>query len=89
MRKHTLPALAALALATGLLGGCGGGGDDSVAAAPEPSPPVAESVPVAIGNSVDALIAFAKGLVSDNTAEPLRLGTVQPATDDTAEPTGL
>ncbi|MFT5933828.1 MAG: hypothetical protein ACI9M6_000875 [Hydrogenophaga sp.] len=88
MKKHTLPALAALAMATSLLVGCGGGGDDSVAA-PEPSPPVAESVPAAIGSSVDALIAFAKGLVSDNTAEPLRLGTVQPATDDTAEPTGL
>ena len=88
MKKNTLSVLAALALATSLLGGCGGGGGDSVAE-PEPSPPVADSVPAAIANSVDALIAFAKGLLSDDSAEPLLLGTVQPATDDAAEPTGL
>ena len=84
MKKNTLSALASLALVTSLLGGCG----DSVAE-PEPSPPVADSVPAAIANSVDALIAFAKGLLSDDSAEPLLLGTVQPATDDAAEPTGL
>jgi hypothetical protein len=50
---------------------------------------VANSVPSAIGDSVDALIAFVKSLMSDDTAEPLLLGTVQPATSDTAEPTGL
>ena len=87
MKKHSLSALAALALATGLLGGCGGGGD--YVAAPNPTPPLVDSVPAAIASSVDALIAFAKGLVSDDTAEPLLLGTVQPATSDTAEPTGL
>lgn len=86
MKKHTLSAFAALALATGLLSGCGSGNDD--VAAPDPAP-VAASVPSAIGDSVDALIAFAKGLMNDNTAEPLLLGTVQPATSDTAEPTGL
>jgi hypothetical protein len=86
MKKHTLSAMAALALATGLLSGCGSGNDD--AAMPDPTP-VADSVPSAIGDSVDALIAFAKGLMSDNTAEPLLLGTVQPATSNTAEPTGL
>jgi hypothetical protein len=86
MKKHTLSAMAALALATGLLSGCGSGNDDVVT--PDPTP-VADSVPSAIGDSVDALIAFAKGLMSDNTAEPLLLGTVQPATSDTAEPTGL
>lgn len=86
MKKHTLSALAALALATGLLGGCGSGNDT---VAPDPTPPVADSVPAAIGNSIDALIAFARGLVSDNTAEPLLLGTVQPATSDTAEPASL
>lgn len=84
MKKHTLSALAALALATSLLGGCGGG-----STAPEVTPPVADSVPAAIANSVDALVAFAKGLVSDDTAEPLLLSTVQPATDDMAEPAGL
>ncbi len=86
MKKHTFSTLAALALTTGLLSGCGSGNDD--VAAPNP-PPVADSVPSAIGDSVDALIAFAKGLMNDDTAEPLLLGTVQPATSDTAEPTGL
>ena len=87
MKKHTFSALAALALATGLLSGCGSGNDD--VAVIDPPPPVANSVPSAIGDSVDALIAFVKGLMSDDTAEPLLLGTVQPATSDTAEPTGL
>lgn len=86
MKKHTLSALAVLALATGLLSGCGSGNDD--VAAPNPTP-VADSVPSAIGNSVDALIAFARGLMNSDTAEPLLLGTVQPATSDTTEPTGL
>jgi hypothetical protein len=85
MKKHTLSAITALALATGLLSGCGSGNDTTV---PDPAP-VADSVPSAIGDSVDALIAFAKGLVSDDTAEPLLLGTVQPATSDTTEPAGL
>lgn len=85
MKKHTFSTLAAVALATGLLGGCGSGNDTIV---PDPTP-VADSVPSAIGDSVAALIAFAKDLMSDNTAEPLLLGTVQPATSDTAEPTGL
>lgn len=87
MKKHTLSALAALALATGLLSGCGSGNDD--VAAPDPTPPVANSVPSAIASSVDALLAFVKGLMGDDTAEPLLLGTVQPATSDTAEPAGL
>lgn len=84
MKKHTLSALAALALATGLLSGCGGGGGDAPGV-----PPVADSVPAAIANSVDALIAFAQSLMNDDTAEPLLLGNVQPATDDTVEPAGL
>lgn len=86
MKKHTLAAMAALALTTGLLGGCGSGNDTAVI---DPPPPVPDSVPSAIGDSVDALIAFARGLVSNDTAEPLLLGTVQPATSDTAEPTAL
>jgi hypothetical protein len=85
MKNHTLPALASVALATSLLVGCGGGGGGGAPAVA----PVADSVPAAIANSVDALIDFARSLVSDDTAEPLLLGTVQPATDDTAEPAGL
>lgn len=84
MNNQTLSGLAALALATGLLAGCGGGGG----AAPT-VPPVAQSVPAAIANSADALLAFAKGLMEDDTAQPLLLGTVVPATDDTTEPAGL
>jgi hypothetical protein len=87
MKKHPISALTALALAAGLLSGCGTGNDDI--AAPERTPPVAASVPGAIADSVEALIAFAKGLMNDDTAEPLLLGTVQPATSDTAEPTDL
>ena len=86
MKKHTLSAMAALALATGLLSCCGSGNDTTEI---NPTPPVADSVPSAIGDSVDALIAFARGLVNDDTAEPLLLGTVQPATSDTAEPASL
>jgi hypothetical protein len=86
MNHSNLSRLAALALTTGLLVGCGGGGGGG--AAPT-VPPVADSVPAAIASSVDALIAFAKGLMNDDTAEPLLLGTVVPATDDTAEPSSL
>jgi hypothetical protein len=86
MKKHTLPMLAALALVTGLLSGCGGSNDVAVI---DPTPPAPASVPSTIGDSVDALIAFVKGLVNDDSAEPLLLGTVQPAISDTAEPTGL
>lgn len=86
MKTLKLPGLAALALAAGLLAGCGGGGGGD--AAPT-DPPVAASVPAAIASSVDALITFAKGLTNDATAEPLLLGTVVPAADDTAEPAGL
>lgn len=83
---HTIfPRLAAVALATALLGACGGGGGDATPTVPT----VADSVPSSIASSVDALIAFAKGLMADDTAEPLLLGTVVPATDDTAEPSGL
>jgi hypothetical protein len=87
MKHMTLPGLAALVLSAGLLSACGGGGGYD-AATPE-VPPVADSVPGAIANSVDALIAFAKGLATDDTAEPLLLGTVVPATDDTGEPAAL
>jgi hypothetical protein len=87
MKHLTLPGLAALVLSAGLLSACGGGGGGY--APTQDAPPVADSVPGAIANSVDALIAFAKGLVTDDTAEPLLLGTVVPATDDSAEPAGL
>lgn len=86
MKKHTFSTLSALALVAGLLGGCGGNNDVAVI---DPEPPVPDSVPSAIGDSVDTLIAFVKGLGNDDTAEPLLLGTVQPATSNTAEPTGL
>lgn len=85
MTHKTFPRLAAVALATALLGACGGGGGDATPAVP----PVADSVPAGIASSVDALIAFAKSLMADDTAEPLLLGTVVPANDDTAEPSEL
>jgi hypothetical protein len=75
---------AAVLLSAGLLAGCGGGGDGGpVTAAP------LTAVPAAIGNSVDALLAFALGLITTDTGEPLSLGTVQPAISDTAEPRDL
>lgn len=84
MKHLNLPGLAALALSAGLLSACGGGGSSSSS-----SGSASDSVPTTIASSVDALIAFATGLMTDDTAEPLLLGTVTPATDDTAEPSGL
>lgn len=83
MKLLSIPGLATLALCTGLLAGCGGGGSASL------ETPSTGSVPAILSSSVGALIAFAKSLVSDDTAEPLSLGTVEPAVDDTAEPAGL
>ncbi|WP_119354433.1 hypothetical protein [Azohydromonas sediminis] len=83
MKHLSVPGLVVLVLCTSLLTGCGG--DDHVTAPALPS----DSVPEAVASSVDALIAFAKGLASDDSAEPLSLGTVVPAVDDTIEPASL
>lgn len=84
MKHMSIPGLAALALCAGLLVGCGGGHDTAAV-----EPPDTSSVPEAVASSVDALISFVQGLVSDDTSEPLSLGTVVPATDDTSEPAPL
>ena len=86
MTHKTFPRLAAVARAATLHAACGGGGGGDATPA---VPPVADSVPPSIASSVDALIAFARSLMADDTAEPLQLGTVVPATDDTAEPSEL
>lgn len=86
MKHSTFPQLAALALSAGLLSACGGGGGGG---GEEPPVAVTDTVPAAIATSVDALLNFASGVASNDTAEPLLLGSVVPATDDTAEPAGL
>lgn len=86
MKHMSIPGLAVLALCTGLLAGCGGGHDPAPVGVETPD---TSAVPEVVASSVEALVGFVKGLVSDDTAEPLSLGTVTLATDDTSEPAGL
>lgn len=85
MKFSSSTRLAGLALITSLLVACGGGSDHEV----EVRTPSPDTVPGGIADSVNALIEFARNLMADDTAEPLLLGDAQPATDDTAEPSGL
>lgn len=86
---------AGAALFTALvLSACGGGGDGAPAAI-NASPngpggaPVAEngapSVPAEASSSVAAMMAWAKSLVSSDTAEPLKTNTFTGPLDDTTE----
>jgi hypothetical protein len=79
---QTIRLVALLATAT-LITACGGGSSTPVVPAPE------ASVPAEVGDSVSALTDFARQQPPTDTDEPLQLGTVVPATDDTAEPTVL
>lgn len=75
--------LAALLASAALITACGGGESTVPLPAPE------ASVPAAVGDSVSALTDFVAQQTTSDTDEPLRLGAVVPATDDTAEPTPL
>lgn len=79
---HTIRLVALLA-ATALITACGGGSSTPVAPAPD------TKVPASVGDSVSALNDFAAQQQPSDTDEPLQLGNVVPATDDTAEPTPL
>lgn len=76
--------LVALLATAALMTACGGGDNNT------PAAPAAEaSVPATVGDSVSALTDFAAQQPPSETDEPLLLGNVVPATDDTAEPTPL
>lgn len=77
--KRTLHSLAAAVAATLLMAGCGGNGDDP---AEDPG-----AVPAGATASTTAWVAFAKALVSSDTAEALTLGGVaELPTSETEEP---
>jgi len=94
-------AAAALLLAAIGLSGCGsdndnrgGGGGDTVAGpAPGggmPAPPTADnSIPASAGTSVTAFIAYLRGLRTDETSAPVRVGAFVAPVDDAAAPTSL
>jgi hypothetical protein len=66
------------------LAACGGGGSGD-----DTPPPPDDTVPPSALVSTQALVAFLKGLVSSDTAQPLRLDGVVPPTSDTEEPLDL
>ena len=73
-----------------MLSACGGGGDGAPAAGNgSPNGPVANdggaSAPAEASSSVAAMMAWAKSLVSSETAEPLRTNTFNGPLDDTTE----
>jgi len=80
---RTIQLLSVLAT-TVLIAACGGG-DDTTTASPQPE----AAIPSAVGDSVSALTEFAAQQPPSETEEPLLLGNVVPATNDTAEPTPL
>lgn len=79
---QTIRSVASLATAL-LITACGGGSSTPVAPIPD------ASVPATVGDSVSALTDFARQQRLTDTDEPLQLGTVIPAIDDTAEPARL
>ena len=75
-RRRWLPALAVLTLA-----GCGGGGSSAPAEAPQP-----QEVPSSATADSQSYVAFVASLAPSETAEPMRLGNLQPPTRDDEEP---
>lgn len=91
-------AAAALLLAAIGLSGCGSDNDNggaNPAAGPSPgggmsAPPAADnSIPASAGTSVTAFIAYLRGLRTDETSAPVRVGGFVAPVDDTAAPTSL
>jgi len=83
MKKLSLIAPLAMALAMTLaLSACGGGGDTKIAAAPPSTP----SGPV--GPSADAFVTYVLALigVSDETSEPIAIDTVVATAPEDTEP---
>lgn len=80
-----------------LLSACGGGDSGNGSGSPGPvsgspgaSAPVAAddargSVPAEASSSREAMMTWAKSLVSSDTAEPLKTNTFRPPLDDTTE----
>lgn len=88
--------LAAVLLVSALgLSACGSDNDSDggpVAGAPPPgAPPAApqSGVPASAGGSIEAYIAYLKGLQTDETSSPVNIGSFMPPVDDAAAPTLL
>jgi hypothetical protein len=80
----------ALALVAVLcVAGCGGGGGAAMDDPPDASGGGGTPVPLAAGQSSSALVRFLKGLVADETGEPMQVGAFEPPTADAAEPEGI
>ena len=81
------PASAVLAAAA-LLAACGGGGGDDCCIAP-PGTNNGSQLPSSATASSDGLVAYLKDLIAnhtDNTSEPVALGSVTLPTSETSEP---
>jgi hypothetical protein len=81
--RNTTACLAAIAVATVLVAGCGG--NDFHA-----SPPATESVPASASASIDGFIAYLKALIAStgtDMLEPVDTAAVTPPpADETSEP---
>jgi ABC-type glycerol-3-phosphate transport system substrate-binding protein len=84
MKTKTLLALSAAAT---VLAACGGGGGDSSIGDTANGGGTPGAVPSSAFGSVDAFVAYVRGLSNDETSEPLTLPTDAAPTSDTAEPT--
>lgn len=88
--------LTAVLLLSGLgLGACGSDNDNDgpAAAAPPPAasaPPAAvNAVPASAGTSVSAYLAYLRGLTTDETSEPVSVGSFVAPVDDAAPATPI
>ena len=82
MKKREIKLLAAAAVSSLLIIGCGGRTDRDPSAAGG-GPGAAGD----IGTSVSALIAYMEGLIAtDENSDPVDINSLTLATDDTAEP---
>jgi predicted small lipoprotein YifL len=66
------------------LAACGSSGDDDKPT-PPPPPPLSD-IPASAQATVAGLLAFARGLVATETAEPLNLGNATVQVSDDTEP---
>jgi uncharacterized protein YdeI (BOF family) len=88
MKLKTLASIGCLGV---ILAACGGGGSDDVATSPGSGGTTGTtgpttSVTASAFASVDAFVAYVRGLAADETSEPVALPDAAAPTSDTKEP---